>query len=641
MAWRNYTGPSSPAYGSGPATAVSTVTQVMGTLQGQVTTFTNQALAVLSQLQSLQVPITEAAPTLVVPARVPLPAWPAPQMLAPGQLGSVEVALPQNPTDPYVNTNILVDIPTWTPSIVRLNIPASPAAIDTSGLPTRPAVDMNVAIPTSPSLVMPVMDSLDGVTIPQFAAPTLPLFDGTLPEFAEAAPNLQLGWVEPAYASESLDVVQETIQRMMAGGTGLAPEIEQQLFDRARAREDMTAHKATAEAFDTFANKGFAMPPGALVAQVNAAAEQGRLAANALQREVMTKVADIEVENMRFAVGQAVAVEQLLVNIFNNAAQRSFEIARFVVESQIQLYNAKISLYNTLAGAYASRAQVFKIKVDAALAQLDVYRLQLDGQKLVGEINLQRVQTFNARVQALLAQVEIYKADMQGAQLKTEVIRSQLDAYRTDVQAYAERVGADKLRFDAYRTQMDGEVAKVGVLEAEARVFGERVRAADVQASIGFKGVDAQLQKMSADTQRFVALVDRSKTDLSARLGAFEANARLAGLNISYLTAQNEATRSKNEADVRVAEVQLQTNALISNTAIERYRVNITRVLEEAKLKENALAAAGQIASTLAGGAMAAQHVQASISASSSDSSSTSTSFQQSGNENWNYQGRG
>jgi hypothetical protein len=403
----------------------------------------------------------------------------------------------------------------------------------------------------------------------------------------------------------------------------------------------MTASKATAEAFDTFANKGFTMPPGALVAQVNAVAEQGRLQANALQREVMTKVADIEVENLRFAVSQSVAVEQLLMNIFNNAAQRTFEIARFTVESQIQLYNAKISLYNTLAGAYATRAQVFKIKTDAALAQLDVYRLQLEGQKLVGEINQQRVVTFNAKVQALLTQVEIYKADMQGAQLKTEVIRTQLEAYRTDVQAYAERIGADKLRFDAYRTQVDGEVAKVGVLEAEARVFGERVRAADVQANIQFKSVDAALQKLTNDTQRFVAVVDRSKTEIAAKLGAFEANARVAGLNIQYMSTENEATRSRNEADVRVAELQLQTNTVMTSAAIERYRVNITKILEEAGLKQRSLAAAGQIASTLAGGAMAAQHVQASISANSSDSTNTSTSFAQSGNENWTYQGRG
>ena len=33
---------------------------------------------------------------------------------------------------------------------------------------------------------------------------------------------------------------------------------------------------------------------------------------------------------------------------------------------------------------------------DAALAQLEVYRIQLEGQKVVSEINVQRVQAFNA-----------------------------------------------------------------------------------------------------------------------------------------------------------------------------------------------------------------------------------------------------
>lgn len=637
MSWNHYEGPT-PPMGTGPAEAVNVVNQVMSTLQTQMNTFTTRALQTLDSLGTLVIPDTGVMPDISITTRDATLEWPEPSEISAGDLGQLDVTMPSDPGYQPINTNVSFSPPGWNPSVVQLNLPNTPAPIDTSGMPSKPSIDMSVNLPAAPSLATPVMDALDSINIPLFNFPTLPTFTDAAPEFTEVAPNVAINWAEPVYSSESLSEVQTTIRRMMAGGTGLKKEIEEQLFERARQREDRVAAKAIATAHDTVANKGYVAPPGLLVAQVNAAIENNQLAANALQRETQIKAADIEQENMRFAVQQSIAVESLLVNIFNNAAQRSFEMARFTVESQIQLFNSKVALYNALVSTYQTKAQVFKVKLDAALAALDVYRAQIEGQKVIAEINTQRVQAFNAKVQALLAQTEVYKAQMQGAQIQTEVIRSQLEAYRTDVSAYAEKLNAEKTRFDAYRTQVEGETAKVGILDAEARVFSARAGVSEAAANVQIKGIQASIESMQATTQRFAAVVDRSKADLQAKLAKVEANARVAGLKIQNFSAQSDANRAKAEATIRVGEQALQTNIAITNAAIERYKIAVNKILQEADLKARSLQAAGQITSTLAGGAMAAQHVQASIGANASDSTSVQYGYSQSAQESWNYQ---
>jgi hypothetical protein len=620
---------------TGPAEAVNRVTDTMNYLQAQATSFTEQAEAILDQLVAIEVQDPGQLPEVEIARDDVQLQWPAPEGLE-IDLGDLTSVLPAAPLPESISTFVEFTPPVFTPSISDIAIPEPPAPLDTSGVPLRPEV-AEITLPVAPVLDFPVMDALDAIQVPDFAFPTLPTFTEAAPVFNEAAPNVVPNWTEPTYASENFDEVRAAISRFFAGGTGLPPAIEQAMFDRARARLDITARKNVQEAFDAFANKGFTMPPGMLVEQVNVAREENQLQANAQEREIREYVAKTEIDNMRFAVQQGLAAENILFNIFNNAAQRSFEIAKFTVEAQLQLYNAKVSLFNSLTNAYQTKANVFKVQLDAELAALDVYRLQLEAEKVRGELNLQRVQVFNARVQALASRVEVYKAEMQGAQVQADVARTQIEAYRADVQAFGERVNAEKLGFDAYKARVEGEVAKVGIYDAQARVFQSLVAAEGVKADVKVKGIQADIEKMQATTQRFVAQVEHSKADIAGKLGVVEAKARTAGLNIQFLSAQNDANRSKTEASLRLGEQQLQTNIAVTQAAIKRFEVALGRVIEEARLKTQSMQAAGQMASTLAGGAMAAQHVQASISSSASEGISHNYGWQEQASENWNF----
>lgn len=633
MGWQNFTGvPQS--YPTGPAEAVNVVKTTMQDMKQQMATYMGKVDSVLTGLQGIDIESVNPAPDVKIERDAVDLQWTV-QPLDTIDLGSLDTVVPVVPATAFTKVDTNLNMPTFDPG-VTITLPTAPVPSNIAQ-PVRPNIDTSVSLPGKPVLIQPVLDAMNEIVIPSYTFPVLPTFDDAAPTFDTAAPNVMIQWDEPVYASENFDLMLSTVRRMIAGGTGLPDDVERSLFDKARAREDITARKAVDEAFGTFAARGFTMPPGMLAEQVNVALENNQLAVNSLSRDVYIKVADIHVENLRTAVQQGVAAENILYNIFNNATQRTFEVAKFTVESQLALYNAQVGLFNTYMSAYQIKATVFKTRLDAKLAEIEVYRAQLEGQKIISEINQQQVQVFLAKIQALNSQVEIYKAEMDGARVKSEVVRSQIEGYKADVSAFAEVVGADKVRFDAYKAQVDGEVAKVGIIDAKARVFSSMAGVESSKADIRIKAGQLDIEQAQAETARYAAQIDGVKATISSKLSKVEAQSRVIGLGIQNLSAQSDANRSKSEADIRIAEQQLQSNLAAAQNQIKLYEVSITKAIEEARIKIAGMQAAGTMAATLAGGAMAAQHVQASISSSSSESTSSATSRSESASENWQY----
>ena len=133
--------------------------------------------------------------------------------------------------------------------------------------------------------------------------------------------------------------------------------------------------------------------------------EQGRLKASELNREILTQAAQWEIENIRFAVQQGMALEQLTQNLYSNMANRLFEVAKFQAEAQISVFNSRISLFNAQNAAFETLGQVYRTKLDGALAKLTAYKTAIEGQVALGQINQQRVEVFKAKLSAVQSNV--------------------------------------------------------------------------------------------------------------------------------------------------------------------------------------------------------------------------------------------
>lgn len=380
----------------------------------------------------------------------------------------------------------------------------------------------------------------------------------------------------------------------MAGGTGLPAPIEEALFARARERASQETERAVQEAVDTFASRNFSMPPGMLTKQVNIAREQGRLKAAELNRDILVQAAQWEIENIRFAVQQGLALEQLTTNLFENMAKRLFEVARFQAEAQINVFNAQIGFFNTQNQAFDTLAKVYRTKLDGALSTLTAYKTAIEGQVALGQVNQQRVEVFKAKLSAVQSSVEVYKALMQGASVRADTIKNQFDAYRADVQAYAEQIGAEKMKFDAYESRIKGEQAKANVLDSQARVYASTIQGLASQAEIKVKGAQIKTEAARTKIIKFTADVDAFKAKLQANLSQAQQATAVFTAKVDAWKAKASASVAQSEVESRFADMNTRTNIAYAEMQIKQYSASMQNAAEQAQIALEAAKAVGQ-----------------------------------------------
>lgn len=624
---------------NGLAKAIEFVGAKLGELGDTADNYEAKLTAALADLGGIKVEDVAAPPPLSAPSFPPLG-------VALDDMPTLEVSPVVKPGAPVMESidALLADLDIGdmddlpdAPALIPINLPDAPGAISVPA-PVRPAIDTTVTLPDAPTVALPELDALLPITIPDFVFPVLPDFDGVPPDASGiVVPNVFINWAEPQYASEVLDDLVAQVRSMMAGGTGLPPVVEDALFSRARERLDAEVARAVQEAHDIWAGRGFSMPPGMLAKAVSVAQQEGRLKKAELNRDILVEAAKWEIENIRFAVQQGMALEGLTQNLFENMAKRLFEVARFQAESQIRVFDAQVSLFNAQNAAFNTLAQVYKTKLDGALAKLQAYKTAIEGQALIGQINTQKVEVYKARLQAVMSNVEVYKAMMQGAQVRADAIKTQLEAYKADVQVFAEQINAEKVKYDAYETQVKAETAKAGMLDSQARAYASTIQGLASKADIRVKGVQMRMDAAKVKVQKYLADVEGYKSELDAAL-------KEAGFVTDVFRSRVDAWRAKTGAVTTVAEAEIRNNDMVTRTniayaemSIKEYEARMQKAVQTAQIALEAAKAMGAYSAQLAAGAMSAMHVSASVSGSGSQSDSFSNSNSTSDNTSISY----
>lgn len=95
---------------------------------------------------------------------------------------------------------------------------------------------------------------------------------------------------------------------ILSGGTGIPPEVEAQIYARARARDSQEAAKMRDVAVKQFANRGFSLPSGVLAARLREIEQDASNNANKTSTDIAIKQAEIQIETIKFAVSEGVKV---------------------------------------------------------------------------------------------------------------------------------------------------------------------------------------------------------------------------------------------------------------------------------------------------------------------------------------------
>jgi hypothetical protein len=564
--------------------------------------------------------------------------------ILPTSFGEITANMPDRPTlegSPEIPD---LTIPEFVSSISSLNIPTAPGWTSPGAPPVRPD-DVDIDIPVAPDFALPSLPSLDDINVPDFDGLTIPTFDAQRPEFEGSALPGILQWSEPDYHPVILDEMVAKLRELWNGEHGIPPAVEQAMRERAASAEDTIANREIDSVADEFSLRGFTMPTGMQAARVDRLREDLAVKKLGLNRELTIKFAEWQIENVRFACTQAIAAENVYVNLHLNAAQRMFEAARFQIEAQINIYNAQVSLFNARMNGYQIEAQVFKTMLDAELARIEVFKAEVEAEIARGQINEQRVRVYTAQVQALGTAIEIYKARMQGAEIQSNMVRNRIEAYAADVRAYGERINAEKIRFDAYEAQVRAEASKAGIIDAEARAYAALIQGKSAISDISVKRAELVIQRNRAAIEAYIADLDAEKARIQSQSSVIQAGAQAYVADTQRFAAVAQAETAKAQLEVSSKEAELRTNISFYQAQVQAYIGNMEQMIRHAALIVDALKAAGQISSTLAAGAMAGVHVGATLSGTGAVSSSAAASetygwsWSESKNENTNYEG--
>ena len=540
-----------------------------------------------------------------------------------------------------------VTLPVLTAIEPTVTIPDAPD----DALPTVPTDVPNVSdpsLPVAPGLDMPPVPVLDDISLP--AAPILDSlqFDGVMPTADLTPPEPMFAYTEGTYSSDVADAIRTKLYNDITLGTAVyTEEVWTAIFERAMTDLNVELAKNYNQALSNWEQWNCEMPDGTLSSSLQEVLfEEGRNRTN-LTRDIMYKRADLTQQATQFAITSGLVFEKQLMDYANQVANRAFEAAKFRVQAIIDVFKLKVDAFNARLTGYKVLAEVFESRIRAELAKVEVYRAQMEGAKILGELQVQKVQIYTARVNALQVVIDLYRAQMEGAKLQIDVDKNKIDAARLRIDAVIAQIQGITAKYNLYQARIAGETAKVELYGKQVTAFATQVDAAKVSSEINIAEIEAATAGNKDKISVLLAAIEQYKADIGYEVAKDETGAKVYTAQIAGYTAEvgREGEYLKALVDKYKAEVtEIMAKAEIAVKELDanlRAATAMKEVQIEA-LKAAALIQAQKVASALSSVSASAQigfngSVSDSYSRSASESEVNSTSHSDERGEYHNY----
>lgn len=518
-----------------------------------------------------------------------------------------------------------VDVDDFTgvpPAEISPNIPTAPSPTPVPDPGLAPVVDA-VLIPDPPALSV-IADPKEWAII----LPLAPIID--IPDFTVIPPSIEgitpptdsFSWSETAYNSDLLTNTVALVERFNQGGVVIEPVIWEALWARDNDRENRAAEKLIAEINEEWSSRGFQLPQGVQNANIAEVRQNVQSTAASRSRDIAIKEADMNIENLKFAVNQGIALENMRGGWYQQALTRQLDAIKFSYTLSVEIYNAEISFYNAQLTAYQAEAMVYKTQIEAEVTKLEAYKIEMDGQKIIGELNTQQVQIYKIRVEALQTEIQLYNAELQSIKIGVEIDATRIDAYSKEVQAYGERIKAVALEYEAYRTAMEGAKIESEIYSTNVNAYASRVQAYSVKIDAEAKntGIDIETNKMllqeyDAKLKAYTTQVSAATEELKAEVAVFDAKVKTYAIDVAN---EKEITATA----ISTLNTEIQAMAQDTQTNISGAELDTQASIAEAELSVEAMKQVAATESALAGSAMSAVSISQSMSDSAGNTAS-------------------
>jgi hypothetical protein len=533
-------------------------------------------------------------------------------------------------------------------------------------LPDTPAPDLpeapgqapnmpDLELPADPVVILPDPPVFDAVAIPDLPGPITPAFEGERPPLPSLVTpgNLFVVPVEAEYVSPLRAVMADRLKEALArGGTGHGPELETDLWNRARRRAEETLATRLAELGDTFAARGCSALSGPMAALLRQAYRDHATALAETNLDIVTKQTDLAVASDRAAFDQALALEGQGIELFNATATRAFEAAKALAQFGYEALHAEVAVHNAQLAHYQADAAVFEARIRAGLSELEAYKTRLEGTRLAGEAQKRAADLYVAQLSGVSSLISIYKARMEGAAAKSAINRDRLAAYEAQVQAYVAGVNANTARLNAHAAAIAGQEAKARVYAEQVKAFAQQVAAAktaaETQLAVSSEENRVALETYRADVTRFEAELRQAQAktetllkDKELALRQYELALRARDSDAAMLSKDHAA---QVDAYLKAAEVSIKEADMLLQNSLGELRLEAEKIRSGAQVSAQMAASAlssvnasAQIGYSESVGQRTNTSTSESTQRSVSETTANSNGFRESYNHNYNY----
>lgn len=553
---------------------------------------------------------------------------------------------PTPPTPPTINA---IDIkpgtaPTYSGVDPILVLPVRPSAM----VATRPTDPADIKIPTYPvapdtnippapnirSYLLPEVPDIDvDAIVAEFKAlyaqrpkrPNVDLHDSFLTSLDQQYAVVGTRAREFIAQCPALANLCPRLGELLSGGSiGIPVNVEQAMRDRGFSALDQAALREEKKVLGDWASRGFTLPGGTLETKLAAVRDQAREDRVKLARDIYIETAKLEIENLRFAIERGIALEGQYQDFFLKLYGACQSIAAALFDVQYRAVTLKLEVYKVELAAWRDYAEFFKSWLQAELSKLEAYKLELEGKKLLGELNVQDIELYKAQLASLDTAVTIFAKEIDAANGRLQGELSVLEAFKIRMQGYAIDAGVTETEWKAYASAIQGETSKAEFAKAAAQAFAARVDAykagEDTKRAQGSFELEEQKLKLSRWTQQSEYFKDL----LQGEIARVESETRMFGAKTGLFSAEIQGQTARSGVESTEAGLRLQKYGIDTNLEVEQARLALQEVLESSKIAVQALGDISRTASQLAAGAYSALNMSASMGANTSWSEQSS-----------------
>lgn len=505
---------------------------------------------------------------------------------------------PDSPDDLDTNDLFRINLPAW-------NVPDFNT--------TAPNVNPNLVIPEQPDIDLPEtpVSAGDLYTVPDVVAPTFDdSLDVTAPteldvtgrieseftvtreQLAQAADDYATNWLRqhcPNYDA-GMAALEDRIAQAMAGGNAMDEEWEQANYDRALIRTNDEQHRAQRALTEDYARRGFAIPPGAVMAGLSRMRFESARNTADISANIANERARIELQHLQFGMQTSAMLRQhfssamqgymqLIFTANGQALQYAAEIGRWAAE----VFNQQVQLYNLEVSRYEAEARVYAVRLESAFAIIKQFEVEIEAEKLKIDVDRNAIALYQSKIDGEKSKVEIYNAQLEGIRAQLQAEAQKVEVFESQVRAYAARIGGKEAEYNAYRAAIQGDTAKVEAYQATVQAFAQRVQAAGAQTD-----AERAISQSVADYNRL--LIDQRDSNIRKYMAELDASDKAYGNTIEaqklalaqYTTAVEAKLRlittnyGKDQLELRAAIARVETNLQAQMANVDSFVESIT-----------------------------------------------------------------